>query len=201
MNERAKISEWTALTIFQVNIAKRWQRRAAKSTDEFAKFFFYFAGFNALYFLWGKIDDVRNKENKPAGEGILIRHLLAKLDETTTTTLVNQLNTTVCYFTNRNPVQRMDCRDKEHQIDGDEREGKRWREELKSDSSAQAGLQALGSVLYIIRSNLVHGSKGEVGDDEEIVRNSVKALKYILEATLAFTEREIEQDKISEEEQ
>ncbi|MDO9513025.1 MAG: hypothetical protein Q7J59_00245, partial [Elusimicrobiota bacterium] len=41
---------------FQINIAKRWLKRANVIEDIFAKFFFCFAGFNALYFLWRKID-------------------------------------------------------------------------------------------------------------------------------------------------
>lgn len=47
---------------FQKSIAHRWYSRAQGFDDQFVRFFFYFSGFNALYFAWAKADDLRNNE-------------------------------------------------------------------------------------------------------------------------------------------
>jgi hypothetical protein len=67
------------LAEFQLQIAERWRDRGARTEDPFARFFFYFAGVNALYYLWSKVDDVRRGEqDRPPNEVKQIEHLLSK---------------------------------------------------------------------------------------------------------------------------
>jgi hypothetical protein len=70
---------------------------------------------------------------------------------------------------------------------GDAEEGKKWRRQLRAGKTCMEQLVALGRILYLVRSNLVHGSKAESGDDKEIVVNSVRALKILLEQTITLT--------------
>jgi hypothetical protein len=44
-------------------------------------------------------------------------------------------------------------------------------------------------ILYLVRSNLVHGSKAESGDDKDVIVNSVYALKILLEQMITFTKQ------------
>jgi hypothetical protein len=70
---------------------------------------------------------------------------------------------------------------------GDAEEGTKWRRQLRAGKTCREQLVALGRILYLVRSNLVHRSKAEAGDDKEIVVNSVHALKVLLEQTIALT--------------
>jgi hypothetical protein len=61
---------------FQLSAAKLWLERAKESNDVYAQFLLYFSGFNALFFLCGRIDNVkRDKEqiakfSEPTGRWI-----------------------------------------------------------------------------------------------------------------------------------
>jgi hypothetical protein len=179
--------KWLPLATFQTNIAKRWLERGHSSADAFAKFFFYFAGFNALYFLWGKVDDVRNQRGEPAGEEKQVENLVRKLRSDDVKELVTALNRTVRFFEERSPIQRMDRRGPKNPIDGETTEGKKWRERLRHEELPER-LVALGSILYLVRSNLVHGSKVDSGDDQDIVDHAVPAVKLLLEKSLIISE-------------
>ena len=180
---------WSPLKTFQCNIAKRWKQRGDASSDIFSKFFFYFAGFNALYFLWSRIDDVRNKQGEPAGEEKQIHNLLAKFSRTQAARILELSAGTVTYFTKRRPIQRMDRRNQESPVVGEDAEGRKWRRRLAEEESPSEKLKALGSILYLIRSNLVHGSKAASGDDEEIITLSVPVLQCIVKESISITER------------
>ena len=179
------------MAIFQINVAKRWYERGLNSKDNFAKFFFYFAGFNALYFLWGRVDDVRNQQDKPAGEEKQIHNLLKKFNSDEANEILTEVKVIVDYLQHRRPIQRMDIRDIDRQINGCDTEGKKWQSKLIKSELPEKKLLALGSILYLIRSNLVHGSKAESGDDEKIIDNSVSALEIILNKSLLISKREL----------
>jgi hypothetical protein len=49
-NRSSRIALCAPLLRFQRNIACRWHQRAQGFDDHFVKFFFYFSGFNSLYF-------------------------------------------------------------------------------------------------------------------------------------------------------
>jgi hypothetical protein len=50
-------------------------------------------------------------------------------------------------------------------------------------------LVALGMILYLVRSNLIHESKAESGDDKDVIVNSVYVLKVLLEQMITFTKQ------------
>jgi hypothetical protein len=180
-----ELSKWIQLATFQTNIAKRWRNRGRSSSDEFARFFFYFASFNALYFLWSRVDFVNGGEEKQ------IHNLLSKLFPVAHQ-ITQDLKSTVCFFVDHPPIQRMDRRNNLKQLEGDTKEGEKWRSALLKDDFSHR-LLALGSILYLVRSNLVHGSKMESGDDKEIIRQAVSALEHLLDKCLDHTQSSLKE--------
>ena len=178
--------EWGELAAFQVNVAEQWLMRGQSSGDVYAQFFFYFAGLNALYFLWGRVDNIRNQQREPAGEEKQIHNLLCKIRAEEVGRVLSELDDTVRFFQERPGIQRMDSRDVRHQSDGDPKEGTKWRDELVQGDE-QRRLLALGSILYLVRSNLVHGSKMESSDDPTVIQKAVPALKLLLAMSLRIT--------------
>jgi len=180
-------SKWYDLIRFQLYIADRWLERGNKTEDTFAKFFFYFTGFNALYFLWRKIDNLDQ-----ANEGKHIENLLNKFDEIKAQEILDKVSGSIDYFCKRRPIQRMDIRTlKDDHYVGDEDEGRSWKNKLQNkELSASKRIIALGHILYLVRSNLLHGSKTESGDDLEIIKNSIEPLKLLLAESLSLTKQE-----------
>lgn len=179
------------LATFQLNIAKNWRRRGQSAKDVFCKFFYFFSGFNALYFLWSQTDDLKDSDGKPVREDKQIRHMLSKFSEEEASCILARQDFRECadYFGKRGPIQRMDRRDPADPALGEVREGKKWCTMLTSSQRQQERLQALGSILYLVRCNLVHGSKTESGDDKEIIRHAGAALSVLLDETLKLTDR------------
>ncbi len=170
--------------------------RSRSAIRPFVKFFFYFSGFNALYFAWAKADDLRNNEGREAGELLQIRNLLVKLSAEEAEEILGQFSPAIEYFSGRRPVQRMDKRTCYRFDKGEEREGRRAHEKLISSSSVDQ-LVALGTILYLIRCNLVHGSKSEMGDDEQVIEASVGSLKRLLEKTIELTDKQLSNRGVS----
>lgn len=184
------ITRCSPLLRFQVKIARNWYSRAERSDDLFAKFFFYFSGFNALYFAWAKADDLRNSQGKEAGDLLQIKNLLRKLNSEEAEEILVRLGPEIEFFSRREPIQRMDKRTCRSFDKGEEREGRRAREELESLSPVDR-LVALGKILYFVRCNLVHGSKAVQGDDERVIKTSMAPLKLILERAIEYTEKQL----------
>ena len=180
--------------MFQLNIAQRWYDRGNRIDDPFAKFFFYFSGFNALYFLWTKVDDFKNEQGKTPNETKQIQHLLCKFGINQPEEVLAASLSGVNFFSQREPVQRMDRRASDLPDRGAEDEGRRWRRKLTESSDPGARLMALGAILYIVRSNLVHGSKAEAGDDRRVVEHSVEPLRILLHEAIELTKRAISED-------
>lgn len=182
MNSNNSLWKWEDLIRFQLEIAERWLGRSKKSEDKFAKFFFYFSGFNALYFLWREVDDLKNEKGEKPNEPKQIEHLLRKFGEQEAFEILKTLSEHVKYFCERKPIERMDKRAAENPHEGDPVEGNKWQKCLKEKTLALDRLVALGEILYLVRSNLVHGSKAESesGDDEEIIDNSIYPLEVFL---------------------
>lgn len=55
------------------------------------------------------------------------------------------------------------------------------------DSPVQQ-LVALTKILYLVRSNLVHGSKAEAGDDLVVVQQALVPIREIAKRALRLTE-------------
>ncbi len=72
-------AEWADLFEFQRRVAERLLDRGRATGDIHAKFFFFFSGFNALYFLWATVD--RKSLSELLHETDQIEHLLQMLDE------------------------------------------------------------------------------------------------------------------------
>jgi hypothetical protein len=176
------VDKYREIIAFQYNIAERWLKRGRQSSDPFAQFSFYFAGFNALYFLWKIVDHIET------GEGTQIDNLLRKLDDDVAAGVLDTASSSVAFFIKREPIQRMDKRTPQSPYTGERREGTKWRHKLADTTSTPVDrVVALGQILYLVRSNLVHGSKAESGDDEAIVSHAVAAVEAVLAASVEFT--------------
>lgn len=166
----------------QLEIAERWFDRGRRSTDVFAKFFFYFAAFNALYYLHGKADRVRQNSEKAR-----IKNFLGKLPGHLWDTITTNHGRHVCFFRDR-PIRRM-YRSSDHDP---LREGSEYAKTLRSaGSSSCEKLKALGLILYIIRCNLSHGRKSDRGDDQTVIENAVPPLEAICNAGIIHTEDDL----------
>jgi hypothetical protein len=188
---RNDLGAWDDLIRFQLNIAERWLKRGDEAKDTFATFFFYFTGFNALYFLWRKIDKLDQ-----TNEGKHIENLLKKFYESKAQEILEKVRTNIDYFCQRRPIQRMDRRTANSPYTGEENEGRKWQEVLQNKSlSASERINAMGQILYLVRSNLVHGSKAESGDDLKIIQNSTEPLRIFLTEALLLTRQLCPWDK------
>lgn len=90
------LQDWSILIDYQLKIAKRWLKKGDKIKDIFAKFFFYFTGFNSIYFLWKKINKQRPKNEEGA-----IKNVLKKFDELKAQKILDEIKTSVDYFSQR----------------------------------------------------------------------------------------------------
>jgi hypothetical protein len=174
----------------QVDIAERWLTRGNEiDGDIYAKFFFYFAGFNALYFLWGKVNKING--SRPRQQD-LIKNLLGQFGDTKAEEILDKVKTEVIYFRDRDPIQAMNNRIDVKLLIGDSHEGQQCKKVLQTEGrSASERLVALGIILYLVRSNLVHGSKRaeDSGDDKTIISNSIKPLEIFLTEAILLTEK------------
>jgi hypothetical protein len=84
----------------------------------------------------------------------------------------------------------MDKRSQLSAREGDAGEGRAARDALRSGSDTER-LGALGKILYIVRSNLVHGSKMDQGDDQDVVEHAVPGLEAILNWAIGHTRSEL----------
>lgn len=74
---------------------------------------------------------------------------------------------------------------------GEEFEGRRWKKKLQDNNlPASERLVAMGQILYLVRSNLVHGSKAESGDDLEVIQTSIEPLKVFLTEAILRTRQQ-----------
>ena len=184
--------QWGVLAYFQLHVAERWLERGAKSGDPFARFFFYFAGVNALYYLWSKADDIRGRTpGRLPNEVAQIKHFLGKAGDTGSAAVLLAARDAVEYFSQRRPIERMDDRSMSRALDGDMREGRRAKETLITSKDDVERLRALGHILYLVRLNLVHGGKMDQGDDADIIGHSAPALGVILEWAIGYTRSEL----------
>lgn len=101
--------------------------------------------------------------------------------------ILEMLSGDIKYFCGREPLERMDRRDAKKTFEGDSEEGKKWQKWLRERENPVDKVVALGEILCVIRSNLVHGSKNESGDDKEIIDHSIIPLETLLSKVLSMT--------------
>lgn len=186
------LGKYADLINFQLNIAVRWDARGSKTDDVFSKFFFYFAGFNALYFLWKEIDKVKGNEVKQIG------NLIGKFRDDQSAETYKIIEPTVEYFCGRQPVQRMDKRKCGGASSGEASEGCVCCDTLlNADATTSEKIKALAQIIYQVRSNLVHGSKSDEGDDENLVELCILPLKTMLKISIDITRESLKGDSLS----
>jgi hypothetical protein len=179
---------------FQLDVAERWCEKAKQAEDVFARFFFLYTAFNALYFAWAKANNLKNDRGEEPGEHLQIKHLLQKIPSGFADEVLRNAMNEINYFTEeREPIQRMGERTCANPLKGTTTEGsKAWRQLKDSGANADKDkLVALGKVVYLIRCNLVHGSKTERGDDETVITNAIGPLRQILHAAIKYTQYEL----------
>lgn len=171
----------------QHKIAERWLKKGDKTEDIYSKFFFYFAGFNAIYFQWGIINKIDGSQQEK------IQNLLEQFGNSKTKEILDEVKKEVEYFCQRKPVQKMNRRIGDKLLVGNSDEGIKYQKLLKDvNQSALERVISLGQILYLVRSNLIHGSKeeSESGDDFEIIKSSIKPLKVLLIESLTWSKKQ-----------
>lgn len=73
--------------------------------------------------------------------------------------------------------------------EGDPKYGRKWKEMLDKKNNSVDRLVALGEIIYMIRSSLVHGSKTQCGDDEKAIDNSIHPLEALLLESISMTKK------------
>lgn len=168
---------------YQLPIAERWLQKGKDTRDIFSKFFFFFAGFNAIYFLWKQIEIPNRK-----GQENHIENLLSHFDKEKAQEILNTVGESVEYFTERRSIQQMERRTSDNLCAGNDTKGIEYKKILqKNNNPAKKRIIALGKILYLVRCNLVHGSKEHSGDDKEIIEKSLEPLKLFLEESISWT--------------
>lgn len=170
------------LTEFQLRIAEGWFKRGEKTSDDFAKFFFFYTALNALTFLWKNADKIEG------GEIPQLENLVAKLQGTVWEKLERDCPGRVSFFSLR-PIERMSERQGGRSSHGNAREGgKHQRVLADAAASSEEKLKALGNILYLVRCNLAHGSKMTMGDDRPVIENAVPLLRVLSRQAILYTE-------------
>ncbi|MCZ7357897.1 MAG: hypothetical protein O8C66_03915 [Candidatus Methanoperedens sp.] len=171
----------------QHNIAERWLRKGNETEDIYSKFFFYFAGFNAIYFQWGVINKIDGSQQEK------IQNLLEQLGDSKAKEIIDEVKNEVEYFCRRKPIQKMNRRIGEKLMVGYSDDGIRYQKILQDEyRPALERIVSLGQILYLVRSNLVHGSKEESGsgDDFEIIKSSIEPLKVLLTEGITWSKKQ-----------
>ncbi len=167
----------------QIGIAEAWSSKANESHDVFSRFFFYYTGFNSIYYMWSLINEKgREKEFKQIE--FLIRHL----DDALVIEALGKLKPSIDYFLMRDPIQQMNKRDEGNPENGDLEKGKTFRKVLQASHEIghKDRLNALAQILYLIRCNTFHGSKADSGDDQTVVGYAAPIAKILLEKSVEF---------------
>jgi hypothetical protein len=201
---------------FQLGVANKWIEVAASEHASVFQFVACFAAFNALYWLWGEVDGLPKKaepdftkaeidsavadlsnirlqarvrktlsRRRPPGERGQIRNLVSKLDPA----ILDRERVKACikHLHARGPIRDMRSRS-QGQEEGDKKEGDKQLT-LLGDQNPGERLQALAQILYMVRCNLVHGSK-EVFIDVKLLTFCVPLLRALAEGAIVVTQTE-----------
>ena len=177
------IREHEQLGQLQLEIARHWFRLAEDIDSVEAQFFFCYTAFNALFFYWRLVDGLKN-----ASEHDQIENLLRRLGDGTWRRLSTEGSTGIGFFVKRPPIEKMDERDDQNPLHGDPRLGERHQRVLRDTGAGELDkLIALGKIIYIVRCNLCHGSKGVIGDDMEVIGRATGLLRLITDEAIRYT--------------
>lgn len=147
------------------------------------QFILYFTAFNATYWLWGKFHPPTK-----TGEVPQIQALIERLDGAVVhTILTNHASYIQWLRVRRTPVLSMKDRTRTD-ARGSSTRGAVYKREL-ADPDDKVKLKALASILYLVRCNLVHGSKRAGDGYGRLVDDGVAPLRAIAEACLDHTKK------------
>lgn len=176
-----------SIVAFQLDAANEWiaaARRISQPGDNKLQFIAYFTALNALYWLWGRLDNVESPEIE------VVQHLIERLGERTAKRIVRdeRVISFVSYLRRpeRGPVRSMQTRTRDDPL-GSSVQGSRYHEQLNS-GRALTRLKALAAILYLVRCNIVHGSKRWTQTDNDLATNGLPVLQLIVEEAFRFSE-------------
>ncbi len=171
----------------QLMIANVWVARADGTTDLFYEFICRYMAFNALYFVWRRIDPILSAQNSPP-EKTWIDTAVEQLTDDADRLLV-ACQESIEFFVGRDGVRRMDKRTVAEPITGDPTEGQGHVLTLRDGEAPAVGrLVALARLVYLVRCNLMHGGKIDSGSDEHVVANALSVLKAIVPSLYSVTQ-------------
>lgn len=203
------------IVTFQVNVARHWLQGAdeVRGQPPF-EFVALFAAFNALYWVWGLIDAQQAytpEERESVREALkgrvsdtlaqrvlgglggmkneakLIDHLVAKLPASFAPSFMTEHAEFARHLVKRGAIARMDKRTPADSV-GDPQSGDALLRKLSAQSSSpEIRVQAIAGILYLIRCNLVHGSKISDATDRDLLALSVPPLRSLALAALHAT--------------
>ena len=180
------------------------------------EFVAYFSALNALYWLWAlrdsdvaftpeesrQVADALPLASVPKlspervvarlsglrNEGVLIDHLIDRLPDEDCNRLAARNAGFARFLKDRGPIYRMDKRSLENSI-GDVTEGKKLLAKLSDPrADGKKRVKAMARILYLVRCNLVHGSKMADAQDADLLEQCVPPLRDITSAAIALTE-------------
>ena len=167
-----------------LKISENWYEKAKKTNNsKYAKFFFLWCSFNALYNLvgdYGTYDIER------------INELLNELSEEDVKRFFTKTKQFCDYFL----LVRPPIKDMKKEFYGKKQpqevlEFESIKERYISQENWIESIKDIMIIIYRIRNNLTHGSKEMSGDDYEIIENSIPILEVIVKLiyTRVFGER------------
>jgi hypothetical protein len=165
------------IVTFQVTLAERWIRESNAVPPRF-QFIGYFMAFNALYWLWGMLDNVTKD-----GEFGRVEHLVTKFDKNSAKRVVEEHAKYIDFLVNdRPPIRSMGTRSRTSE-QGDDSDGRKFVERMRNGDPKKR-LKGLAGALYLIRCNLVHGAKGP---EEGLLVRSAPPMLTLAETCVDYT--------------
>lgn len=211
---------------FQVSIGRKWCELATLQTEPALAFSGYFSAFNAIFWLWGYLDDLRSftpdqvatvlgalssvddeelrnsvmSRVRPGlpGDQTLIKRLITKLEAEA----VDVITRIMAPAAGGIAVTHMKTRDPIRRMDDrtvdQDGDPKEGRKHRNKleTGSAVEHCQALAGISYIARCNLVHGSKA-FEIDRPLLVALTPFLQTLSEESIAYTERWLDQNGTS----
>jgi hypothetical protein len=205
---------------YQLEVAHRWLDEATALADRPAvEFIAQFSAFNAVYWLWAALNPeqsfsqvernavktalagideqlrerVIQKLKGGTSEGKMIAAVVQRLGPDAAAGVLHESADFITYLRaeRQRPIHRMDKRSAKDSV-GDPREGQRHLRVLGEEAASSIDkVKAVAGALYLIRCNLVHGSKVMHVEREEhvLVRRALPALRSLTRAVVEHCER------------
>jgi len=176
---------------FQLQVAEKWIDQASKLQPGSPHFEFvaYFAALNALYWLWAFADG-----SEGGKELDQLFKLIGKLDRRAAEAILEDRDVkhSIAYFCERQPIR--DMRHRRKGAAGDDGRGLGFKGLLCTGRPLER-LQGLAGVLYLVRCNLVHGSKDFDGLDRTLLERSISPVRRIAIAAKEMTAKAAQDPK------